>query len=125
MAKQLEEIHNFKQEVMKHCTKIGRVGCEKYGGAHLNKDYPIHEKRSKASRKSSMESSDDPSQIITRTVLDIIAELEEWMKKLQESTKLNTRNQNASLKNLETQIEQLEKDYQAKAANEVPVLSVF
>ncbi|GKB30660.1 hypothetical protein Tco_0870061 [Tanacetum coccineum] len=47
------------------------------------------------------------------------AEMEEWMKKLQESTKLNTRNQNASLKNLETQIEQLAKDYQAKAANEV------
>ncbi|GKE53822.1 7-deoxyloganetin glucosyltransferase-like protein [Tanacetum coccineum] len=33
---------------------------------------------------------------------------------------LNTGNQNASLKNLETQIEQLAKDYQAKAANEVP-----
>ncbi|GKG57651.1 hypothetical protein Tco_0587249, partial [Tanacetum coccineum] len=30
------------------------------------------------------------------------------------------RNQEASLKNLETQIEQLAKDYQAKAANEVP-----
>ncbi|GJX63705.1 hypothetical protein Tco_0296605 [Tanacetum coccineum] len=40
--------------------------------------------------------------------------------RLQESTELNTRNQNASLKNLETQIEQLAKDYKAKAANEVP-----
>nr|GEZ13970.1 DNA-binding pseudobarrel domain-containing protein [Tanacetum cinerariifolium] len=47
------------------------------------------------------------------------AEMEEWMKKLQESTNLNTRNQNASLKNLETQIEQLANDYQAKAANKV------
>ncbi|GJV65405.1 hypothetical protein Tco_1476233 [Tanacetum coccineum] len=42
---------------------------------------------------------------------------EDWMKKLQESTDLKTRNQNASLKNLETQIEQLAKDYQAKDAN--------
>ncbi|GJR83901.1 reverse transcriptase domain-containing protein [Tanacetum coccineum] len=45
--------------------------------------------------------------------------MEEWMKKLQEITKLNTRNQNASLKNMETQIEKLAKDYQARAANEV------
>ncbi|GKE17888.1 hypothetical protein Tco_1425465 [Tanacetum coccineum] len=34
------------------------------------------------------------------------------------------KNQNASLKNLETQIEQLAKDYQAKAANEVQDSSV-
>ncbi|GJW49073.1 hypothetical protein Tco_0090424 [Tanacetum coccineum] len=34
------------------------------------------------------------------------------------------KNQNASLKNLETQIEQLAKDYQVKAANEVPDSSV-
>ncbi|GKD40650.1 hypothetical protein Tco_1260857 [Tanacetum coccineum] len=47
------------------------------------------------------------------------AEMVNLMKKLQESTNLNTRNQNASLKNLETQIEKLAKDYQAKAANEV------
>ncbi|GJW89419.1 hypothetical protein Tco_0164759 [Tanacetum coccineum] len=52
------------------------------------------------------------------------AEMEEWAKKLLESTELNTRNQNASLKNLETQIDQLAKDYKAKAANEVPDPSV-
>ncbi|GJV68012.1 hypothetical protein Tco_1483521 [Tanacetum coccineum] len=52
------------------------------------------------------------------------AEMEEWMKNLLESTKLNTRNQNTSLENLETQIEQLAKDYKAKAANEVPDPSV-
>ncbi|GJZ86090.1 7-deoxyloganetin glucosyltransferase-like protein [Tanacetum coccineum] len=52
------------------------------------------------------------------------AEMEEWMKKLSENTDLNTRNQNASLNNLETQIEQLAKDYQVKVANEVPNSSV-
>nr|GEU64462.1 hypothetical protein [Tanacetum cinerariifolium] len=51
-------------------------------------------------------------------------EMEEWMKKIQESTKLNTRKQNALLKNLETQIEQLANDYQAKATNDVPDLTV-
>ncbi|GJU56613.1 MAK10-like protein [Tanacetum coccineum] len=33
-----------------------------------------------------------------------------WIKKLQENAEINTRNQNASLKNLETQIEQLTKE---------------
>nr|GEW44754.1 hypothetical protein [Tanacetum cinerariifolium] len=50
--------------------------------------------------------------------------MEEWIKKLQDRMDLNTRTQNASLKNLETHIEQLAKDYQAKAANEVPNPSV-
>ncbi|GKB22935.1 putative ribonuclease H-like domain-containing protein, partial [Tanacetum coccineum] len=34
-------------------------------------------------------------------------EMEEWVKKLQENAKINSQNQSASLKNLETQIEQL------------------
>ncbi|GKG08426.1 hypothetical protein Tco_0334258, partial [Tanacetum coccineum] len=34
-------------------------------------------------------------------------EMEVWIKKLQKNSEINTRNQNASLKNLETQIEQL------------------
>ncbi|GJX00236.1 zinc knuckle CX2CX4HX4C containing protein, partial [Tanacetum coccineum] len=37
-------------------------------------------------------------------------EMEVWIKKLQENAEINTRNQNASLKNLETQIEQLTKE---------------
>ncbi|GJZ71662.1 putative ribonuclease H-like domain-containing protein [Tanacetum coccineum] len=52
------------------------------------------------------------------------AKMEEWMKKLHESTKVNTRNQNASLRNLETKIEQLAKDYQARDANKVPNPSI-
>ncbi|GKB12240.1 hypothetical protein Tco_0846163 [Tanacetum coccineum] len=47
-------------------------------------------------------------------------ETKDWMKKLQENTYMNIRNQNAALKNLETQIEQLTKDFQAKAAKEAP-----
>ncbi|GKE01682.1 hypothetical protein Tco_1389665, partial [Tanacetum coccineum] len=52
------------------------------------------------------------------------ADMEDWMKKLQESTDMNIRNQNASLKNLETQVKQLTKDYQAKVANEIPNSSI-
>ncbi|GJX67339.1 reverse transcriptase domain-containing protein [Tanacetum coccineum] len=50
--------------------------------------------------------------------------MEEWVKKLQENTKINTRNQSASLKNLETKIEQLTKEFHAKAASEIPNSSV-
>ncbi|GJR74481.1 zinc knuckle CX2CX4HX4C containing protein [Tanacetum coccineum] len=37
-------------------------------------------------------------------------QMDEWIKKLQENAEINTRNQSASLKNLETQIEQLTKE---------------
>ncbi|GKC62823.1 hypothetical protein Tco_1095421 [Tanacetum coccineum] len=47
------------------------------------------------------------------------AEMEEWVKKLQENAEINTQNQRASLKNLETQIKQLTKEFQTKAANEI------
>ncbi|GJZ94012.1 reverse transcriptase domain-containing protein [Tanacetum coccineum] len=41
-------------------------------------------------------------------------EMEVWIKKLQENAKINTRNQNASLKNLETQINQLTDELHSK-----------
>ncbi|GKC63473.1 hypothetical protein Tco_1096071, partial [Tanacetum coccineum] len=40
-------------------------------------------------------------------------EMEEWIRKLQENAEINTRNQSASLKNLETQIKQLTKEIHA------------
>ncbi|GJV27257.1 DNA-binding pseudobarrel domain-containing protein [Tanacetum coccineum] len=49
-------------------------------------------------------------------------ETKEWMRKLQENTDMKIRNQNAALKNLETQIEQLTKDFQAKVAKEARAL---
>ncbi|GJV60297.1 reverse transcriptase domain-containing protein [Tanacetum coccineum] len=45
--------------------------------------------------------------------------MEKWVKKLQENAKINTRNQSASLKNLETQILQLTKEFHAKTASDV------
>ncbi|GJR63891.1 hypothetical protein Tco_0009956, partial [Tanacetum coccineum] len=40
--------------------------------------------------------------------------MEMWIKKLQENAEINTRNQNASLKNLETQIEQLTEELHSR-----------
>ncbi|GKD89789.1 reverse transcriptase domain-containing protein, partial [Tanacetum coccineum] len=51
-------------------------------------------------------------------------EMEEWVKKLQENVKINTRNQSTSLKNLETQIEQLTMEFQTKATNDISSSSV-
>ncbi|GKF71152.1 hypothetical protein Tco_0207266 [Tanacetum coccineum] len=45
--------------------------------------------------------------------------MEEWVKRLQENAEINTRNQSASLKNLETQIVQLTKEFHSKTVNEV------
>ncbi|GJT13510.1 hypothetical protein Tco_0860552 [Tanacetum coccineum] len=43
-----------------------------------------------------------------------ITEMVVWIKKLQENPDINTRNQNASLKNLETQIEKLTKELHSR-----------
>nr|GFA60538.1 DNA-binding pseudobarrel domain-containing protein [Tanacetum cinerariifolium] len=51
------------------------------------------------------------------------AEMKEWFMKLQENTKINTRNQSASLKNLETQIEQLTKELNSRTTNVAPTSS--
>nr|GEW29233.1 hypothetical protein [Tanacetum cinerariifolium] len=50
--------------------------------------------------------------------------MEEWIKKLQENTEINTRNQSTSLKNLETQIEQLTKKLYSRTINEAPSSSI-
>ncbi|GKF37473.1 reverse transcriptase domain-containing protein [Tanacetum coccineum] len=44
--------------------------------------------------------------------------MEEWVKKLHENAEINTQNQSASLKNLETHIEQLKKEFHAKTVSE-------
>ncbi|GKF10168.1 hypothetical protein Tco_0048094 [Tanacetum coccineum] len=48
------------------------------------------------------------------------AEMNEWIKKLQESVEINTRNQSVSLKNLETQIKQLTQELHSRATDENP-----
>ncbi|GKD42372.1 hypothetical protein Tco_1267017, partial [Tanacetum coccineum] len=48
------------------------------------------------------------------------AQMDEWIKKLQENAEINTRNQSASLKNLETQIKQLTKELKSRTTNRAP-----
>nr|GEX90023.1 hypothetical protein [Tanacetum cinerariifolium] len=51
------------------------------------------------------------------------AQMDEWIKKHQENAEINTRNQSASLKNLENQIEQLTKEIQSRTTNGAPSTS--
>nr|GFA97075.1 hypothetical protein [Tanacetum cinerariifolium] len=105
-----------------------QVGCETCGGAHLDKECPLREDVKSIEElkygefgRSFPNNSGNNARYRVGTER---ADMEDWMKKLQESTHMNIRNQNAPLKNLGTQVEQLIKDYQAKTANEVPNSSI-
>ncbi|GJY11285.1 hypothetical protein Tco_0379470 [Tanacetum coccineum] len=131
-----------------------QVGCQNYGGAHLDKDCPLN-KEVKSVEEAKYGKFRQPSPFNNgakyrvgppgyytridnrppfrekRLSLEELmnkhfeestyrrAKMEEWVKKLQENAKINTRNQSASLKNLETQIERLTKEFHTKAANEI------
>ncbi|GJS78563.1 DNA-binding pseudobarrel domain-containing protein [Tanacetum coccineum] len=160
IAKQLEDIHNFKQEGDETLYQHGKDE-KKCGGAHLDRECPLREEVKSVeevkyrefgrpfpnndgneaiyhvglpgyytrvdNRPPFGEKKPSLEELMNKHLEDSTRrrlEMEEWMKKLQDSTEINTRNQDASLKNMETQIEQLEKYYQAKVANEVPSSSI-
>ncbi|GJS35928.1 hypothetical protein Tco_0534310 [Tanacetum coccineum] len=102
------------------------VRCETCEGAHLNKECLLHEevknveevKYGEFGRSFPNNGGNEARYCVGfDTKKSLHGRLDEETK--EERTNMNIRNQNASLKNLETQIEQLAKDYQAKAANEV------
>ncbi|GJZ62660.1 reverse transcriptase domain-containing protein [Tanacetum coccineum] len=80
-----------------------QVGCQTCRGTHLDKECPLNEEVKSVEEESTRRR----------------AEMEEWVKKLQENAEINTRSQSTSLKNLETQIKQLTKEFHAKTASEV------
>ncbi|GJV96637.1 hypothetical protein Tco_1548214 [Tanacetum coccineum] len=126
-----------------------QVGCQNCRGAHLDKDCPLNEEvksveeakygefgRSGAkylvgppgyftridNRPPFEEKRPSLEELMNKHLEESTrrrAKMEEWVKKLQENAKINTQNQSASLKNLETQIEQLIKEFHTKAANEI------
>nr|GEZ07907.1 reverse transcriptase domain-containing protein [Tanacetum cinerariifolium] len=106
---------------LKDNVHVIQVGCQNYEGAHLDKDCPLKEKvktieEAKYRKRPSLE------ELMNKHLEESTrrrTKMEEWVKKLQENSKINTRNQAASLKNLETQIEQLTKEFYTKAVNEI------
>ncbi|GJZ78788.1 phospholipase-like protein [Tanacetum coccineum] len=97
------------KKVMRHCTKLEKGPPGYY--TRVENRPPFGEK--KPNLEEIMNKHIEES---TRRRTD----MEDWMKKLQESMDMNKRNQNASLKNLETQIKQLTKDFQTKVDKEIP-----
>ncbi|GKE83697.1 hypothetical protein Tco_1557439, partial [Tanacetum coccineum] len=153
-AKQLKDIHNFKQEgdkslyhawernIGSSCSNDGlavlvnkldnlgrdmkkikesvhgiQVRCQICEGPLLDKDCPLNEEV-----KQVEETDNHPLYGKKRQSLEELlakhqeesaqrsTEMEVWIKKLQKNAEINTRNQSISLKNLETQIEQLTKE---------------
>ncbi|GJT11408.1 reverse transcriptase domain-containing protein [Tanacetum coccineum] len=102
---------------LKESVHAIQVGCQNCEGPHLDKDYPLNEEV-----KQVEEIDNRPPYGKKRQSLEELlakhqeesarrsTEMEVWIKKLQENAEINTRNQSASLKNLETHIEQLTKE---------------
>ncbi|GKA15266.1 reverse transcriptase domain-containing protein [Tanacetum coccineum] len=98
--------------------------CQIYKGPHLDKDCPLNEEVKQVEE----DGLDTTLRLITvyhmekrQSLEELLAKhqeksarrstkMEVWIKKPQENAEINTRNQSASLKNLETQIEQLTKE---------------
>nr|GEZ28060.1 hypothetical protein [Tanacetum cinerariifolium] len=110
-----------------------QVGCQICKGPHLDKEYPLNEEAKQVENAKYMEfglldpynEKKRPSleELINKHLEELArrsTKMNEWIKKLQESAEVNTRNQSTLLKNLETQIEQLTKELYSRATNEIP-----
>ncbi|GKA49326.1 zinc knuckle CX2CX4HX4C containing protein [Tanacetum coccineum] len=95
------------------------VGCQICEGPYLDKDCPLNEEVKQVEEvrygefgrtKPFNGNNGGKFQESTRRS----TEMEVWIKKLQENAEINTRNPNASLKNLETQIKQLTEELHYK-----------
>ncbi|GKC87420.1 hypothetical protein Tco_1148069 [Tanacetum coccineum] len=91
---------------LKESVHAIQVGCQICKGPHLDKDCPLNEEVKQVEeaklRRNMAKHQEEPARRST--------EMEVWIKKLQENAKINTRNQSASLKNIETHIKQLTKE---------------
>ncbi|GJR80806.1 hypothetical protein Tco_0151591 [Tanacetum coccineum] len=98
-----------------------QVGCQIYEGPHLDKDCPLNEEVKQVeeidNRLSYAERRQSLKELLAKHQEESAwrsTEMEVWIKNLKENAKINMRNQDASLKNLESQIEQLTKEICSK-----------
>ncbi|GJU25919.1 hypothetical protein Tco_1164540 [Tanacetum coccineum] len=104
---------------LKESVHAIQVGCQICEGPHLDKDCPLNKEAKQVEEprlvnRPHMAKKADLRRIISLNIKMNLQrrsnEMEAWIKKLHENAEINTRNQSASLKNLETQIEQLTKE---------------
>ncbi|GKC03017.1 reverse transcriptase domain-containing protein [Tanacetum coccineum] len=104
-------------EKLKENVHAIQVGCQICEGPHLDKDCPLNEEVKQVEEIDNRPSYDEKRQSLEELLAKHqeesarrSTEMEGWIKRLQENAEINTRNLSASLKNLETQIEQLSKE---------------
>ncbi|GKD72800.1 zinc knuckle CX2CX4HX4C containing protein [Tanacetum coccineum] len=106
---------------LKESVHAIQVACQICEGPHLDKDCPLNEEVKQVEETDNL----PPYGEWRQNLEDLLAkhqeesarrsiEIEVWIKKLQENAEINTRNQNASLKNLEIQIEQLTEELHSR-----------
>ncbi|GKD43857.1 hypothetical protein Tco_1268502 [Tanacetum coccineum] len=114
---------------LKESVNAIQVGCQICKGPRIDKDCPLNEEVKQVEscplkeEVKQVEKTDNrpPYSERRQSLKELLAkhqeeyarrstEIEVWIKKLQENAEINTRNHRASLKNLETQIEQLTKE---------------
>ncbi|GJX68886.1 zinc knuckle CX2CX4HX4C containing protein [Tanacetum coccineum] len=123
LAALVNKLDNLRRDIkkLKKSVHAIQVGCQICKGPHLDKDCPLNEEVKQveeidnyppyAERRQRLE------ELLTKHQEESArrsTEMEVWNKKLQENAEINTRNQDASLKNLETQIEQLTGELRSK-----------
>ncbi|GJU75933.1 hypothetical protein Tco_1273003 [Tanacetum coccineum] len=94
------------EESLMECVHAIQLDCQNREGPHLNKDCPINEEVKQVEENYWPKHKEESARRST--------EMEVWIKKLQKNAEINTRNQNASLKNLETKIEKLTKELHSR-----------
>ncbi|GJX16246.1 hypothetical protein Tco_0217078 [Tanacetum coccineum] len=98
------------------------VGCQICEGPHLEKDCPLNEvvkqveevRYGEFGRTTPFNGSNGGKFRHQEESARRSTEMDVWIKKLKENAKINIRNQDTSLKNLETQIEQLTKELHSR-----------
>nr|GEZ07584.1 zinc knuckle CX2CX4HX4C [Tanacetum cinerariifolium] len=111
LAAVISKLDNLGHDIknLKENFHVIQVGCQICEGPYLDNEFPLNEEVKPVEEEESVRRS---------------TKMEEWIKKLQENTEINTRNQSTSLKNLETQIEQLTKKLYSRTINEAPSSSI-
>ncbi|GJR82678.1 hypothetical protein Tco_0153463 [Tanacetum coccineum] len=96
---------------LKESVHAIQVGCQIYKGPHLDKDCPLTKEVKQIEEVRYGEFC-----LLMGTMEESFrsTKMEVWIKKLQENAKINTGNQYASLKKLETQIEQLTEELRSR-----------
>ncbi|GJZ62638.1 reverse transcriptase domain-containing protein [Tanacetum coccineum] len=94
-----------------------QLGCQICEGPHIDKECPLSTRKSNRLRLEELMNKHQ-EESARRS-----AQIDEWIKKLHENAEINTRNQSASFKYLETQINKLTKELQSRTTNGAPSLS--